>query len=92
MFTAKQADLLAQQAITRYLKDVGADSAADAQKALNKLVAVATQSVEVVVDQDAALNMLDGVKAATQTRHHVTNFGVSPAAAAVFSIAPAAIQ
>ncbi|EPR7484061.1 hypothetical protein MKR81_26495 (plasmid) [Vibrio campbellii] len=92
MFTAKQAEILAQQAISLYLKNVGADSAAEAQKALNKLVAVATESVEVVVDQGAALDMLDGVRAAAQTRHHVTNFGVSRTATAVFSIAPETIQ
>ncbi|MDH1472598.1 hypothetical protein [Shewanella sp. GD03713] len=92
MISAKETDLLAQKLITIFLKDVGVNSASDAQKALNKLVAVATQSVEVVVDHNAALDMLDGVRAAAQTRQYITNFGISPSASSIFSIAPTAIQ
>ena len=68
MLSHKEAGHLASRSISDYLTAIGAMSAADAQLALNKLVAIATRSVEEVSGLTAALEMLDGVRACTQTR------------------------
>lgn len=58
-----ESEELAKKAIDLFLTVVGANSVADAQLALNKLVAVATDSVQTLVDVDASVFMLDSIKA-----------------------------
>lgn len=69
MHSNSQTEILAEKAIALFLKTSGATSAADAQRALNKLVAVASQAVETVVGYDAAIDMLDGVKMSCELKH-----------------------
>ncbi|HBC3404755.1 TPA: hypothetical protein KDZ97_005009 [Vibrio parahaemolyticus] len=69
MHSNSQTEILAEKAIALFLKTSGATTAADAQKALNKLVAVASQAVETVVGHDAAIDMLDGVKINCSFKH-----------------------
>ncbi|BDP33299.1 hypothetical protein P3602_20890 [Vibrio parahaemolyticus] len=77
MHSNSQTEILAEKAIALFLKTSGATTAADAQKALNKLVAVASQAVETVVGHDAAIDMLDGVKINCSFKHTSNALAVS---------------
>ena len=92
MLNNKQTNSLAMKTISNFLKDVGAMSASDAQLALNNLVAVAAQSVELVVDSNAALDMLDGVKVSAQMRQSMAPVNLCNTSPNVFMVAPTTVQ
>lgn len=71
MTNIEETTKLAVKAIQTYLSESDVTSAAETQLALSKLVAVATQSVEIVIDHESALDMLNGVRTLAESRYKV---------------------
>ena len=92
MHSHKDAELIAQKALFLYLNKVGATSAVDAQMAINKLVAVATQAVETVADHEASIDMLDSVKASAQMKHRASSLGLCATSGVVVMPTPPGMQ
>lgn len=92
MHSHKDAELIAQKALFLYLNKVGATSAVDAQMAINKLVAVATQAVETVADHEASIDMLDSVKASAQMKHRASAVGLCATSGVVVMPTPPGMQ
>ena len=70
-----QTEFLVQQMIKQLLNKAGVETVSDAEKVLNKLVAVATQSVETLIDHDTSISMLNGVIGASEAKHKFAAVG-----------------
>lgn len=72
MLSPKTVELLTKKLLASLLDECGATNASEGEMVLNKLVAIATQSVETLVGHKSSLDMLEGIRDSAIANHELT--------------------